>query len=112
MFNRNTLGVYELNDIALLKDVFIWAYERSAARYAADAGAAFPQVPLELVVARALARLEGPGRARLLVAAQPTRGLDVGAIETVHAYLRAAAAKGVAHISIETLYDAKAHFSK
>ncbi len=28
-------GVYELNEIALLKDVFLWAYERSAARYAA-----------------------------------------------------------------------------
>ncbi len=29
------LGVYELNKTALLRDVFIWAYERSAARYAA-----------------------------------------------------------------------------
>ncbi len=29
------LGIYELNKIDLLKDVFIWAYERSAARYAA-----------------------------------------------------------------------------
>lgn len=29
------LGVYELNRIELLKDVFIWAYERSADRYAA-----------------------------------------------------------------------------
>jgi hypothetical protein len=29
------LGVYELNKVALLKDVFIWACERSAARYAA-----------------------------------------------------------------------------
>src|SRR6202162_1910997 len=28
------LGVYELNRVALLRDVFIWAYERSAARYA------------------------------------------------------------------------------
>ena len=27
--------MYELNKIDLLKDVFIWAYERSAARYAA-----------------------------------------------------------------------------
>jgi simple sugar transport system ATP-binding protein len=32
----------------------------------------------------------------VLVVAQPTRGLDVGAIETIHAYLRAAAQKGVA----------------
>ena len=29
------LGVYELNRIDLLRDVFIWAFERSAARYAA-----------------------------------------------------------------------------
>jgi hypothetical protein len=29
------LGVYELNKIDFLKDVFIWAYERSAARYTA-----------------------------------------------------------------------------
>jgi hypothetical protein len=29
------LGVYEMNKIDLVKDVFIWAYERSAARYAA-----------------------------------------------------------------------------
>lgn len=27
------LGVYELNDVSLLKSVFIWAYERSAKRY-------------------------------------------------------------------------------
>ena len=30
-----TLGVYELRRIELLRDVFIWAYERSAAHYAA-----------------------------------------------------------------------------
>jgi len=29
------LGVYELKKIDLLKDVFVWAYERSAARYVA-----------------------------------------------------------------------------
>src|SRR5580700_10931798 len=29
------LGVYELNKVGLLKDVFIWAYQRSAERYAA-----------------------------------------------------------------------------
>lgn len=29
------LGVYELNKVDLLKDVFIWAYERSAERYIA-----------------------------------------------------------------------------
>jgi fido (protein-threonine AMPylation protein) len=34
-YTEGVLGVYELNKIDLLKDVFIWAYERSAARYAA-----------------------------------------------------------------------------
>jgi len=29
------LGVYELNRLELLRDVFIWAYQRSAARYSA-----------------------------------------------------------------------------
>ena len=35
IYTEAILGVYELNKIDLLKDVFIWAYERSAARYAA-----------------------------------------------------------------------------
>lgn len=35
LYTEATLGVYELNDPALLKDVFLWAYERSAAHYAA-----------------------------------------------------------------------------
>lgn len=35
IYTQATLGVYELNDTALLKDVFVWAYERSASRYAA-----------------------------------------------------------------------------
>ena len=34
-YTEAMLGVYELNKIDLLKDVFVWAYERSAARYAA-----------------------------------------------------------------------------
>jgi len=38
---------------------------------------------------------EFSGKPRVLIAASPTRGLDVGAIETVHAYLREAAASGV-----------------
>jgi len=29
------LGVYELNRIELLRDVFVWAYQRSCARYSA-----------------------------------------------------------------------------
>ena len=30
-----TLAVYELNRVELLRDVFIWAYQRSSARYSA-----------------------------------------------------------------------------
>ena len=35
LYSHAILGVYELNRVELLRDVFIWAYERSAARYAA-----------------------------------------------------------------------------
>jgi hypothetical protein len=34
-YTEAVLGVYELTKIDLLKNVFVWAYERSAARYAA-----------------------------------------------------------------------------
>lgn len=34
-YTQGVLGVYELNQVELLKDVFLWAYERSSARYAA-----------------------------------------------------------------------------
>jgi simple sugar transport system ATP-binding protein len=48
---------------------------------------------------------EFESRPRVLVAAAPTRGLDVGAIETVHAYLRDAAAVGVAVLLISEDLD-------
>ncbi|PYT95156.1 MAG: hypothetical protein DMG38_28060 [Acidobacteria bacterium] len=35
LYTDAILGVYELNQPDLLRDVFVWAYERSAARYAA-----------------------------------------------------------------------------
>jgi Fic family protein len=35
LYTEAILGVYELNKVDLLRDVYIWAYERSAARYAA-----------------------------------------------------------------------------
>jgi Fic family protein len=35
LYTDAMLGVYELNEVDLLRDVFIWAYERSASRYAA-----------------------------------------------------------------------------
>ena len=34
LYSQGMLGVYELNDFSLLKDVFLWSYERSASRYA------------------------------------------------------------------------------
>lgn len=34
-YTEAVLGIYEMNKVDLLKDVFIWAYERSAARYVA-----------------------------------------------------------------------------
>jgi len=34
-YTRGVLGVYELNDVAYLRDVFVWAYQRSSNRYSA-----------------------------------------------------------------------------
>jgi simple sugar transport system ATP-binding protein len=48
---------------------------------------------------------EFAGDPRVLIAASPTRGLDVGAIETVHAYLREAAKDGVAVLLISEDLD-------
>ena len=45
------------------------------------------------------------GEPRVLIAAQPTRGLDVGAIETVHEYLRDAASKSMAVLMISEDLD-------
>jgi hypothetical protein len=33
LYTKGLVGVYELNKVELLKDVFLWAYERSAAQY-------------------------------------------------------------------------------
>ena len=48
---------------------------------------------------------EFTGEPRVLVVAAPTRGLDVGAIETVHAYLREAADGGAAILLISEDLD-------
>ncbi len=42
---------------------------------------------------------------RVLVASQPTRGLDVGAIETVHGYLREASSRGMAVLMVSEDLD-------
>jgi ABC-type uncharacterized transport system ATPase subunit len=65
-----------------------------------DVKAPGPETPVRNLSGGNLQKLvlgrEFDGDPRVLVAGQPTRGLDVGAIETVHAYLREAAANGVA----------------
>ena len=48
---------------------------------------------------------EFSGKPKLVVAASPTRGLDVGAIETVHAYLRTAATEGAGVLLISEDLD-------
>ena len=48
---------------------------------------------------------EFSGEPRMLVAASPTRGLDVAAIETVHGYLRDAAARGLGVLLISEDLD-------
>ncbi len=35
LYTQAILGIYELNRIELLKDIYLWAYQRSAERYAA-----------------------------------------------------------------------------
>jgi simple sugar transport system ATP-binding protein len=58
----------------------------------------------KIVVARAMARL-GRDRARVLVAAQPTRGVDLGATEDIHDQLRAAADEGAGVLVLSTNLD-------
>jgi len=54
----------------------------------------------KVVIAR-----EFSGDMKVLVAASPTRGLDVGAVETVHTHLRAAAERGAAVLLISEDLD-------
>ncbi|HYH82955.1 MAG TPA: Fic family protein [Longimicrobium sp.] len=45
---EGTLGVYELNRVELLRDVFAWTYERSCARYAAVIASVGKPEPIRL----------------------------------------------------------------
>jgi len=58
-----------------------------------------PHAPVRLLSGGNLQKVvlarEFSGKPKVLVAASPTRGLDVGAIESVHTYLHEAAANGV-----------------
>jgi len=51
---EGTLGVYELNRIELLRDVFVWAYERSCQRYLAIAQSMVEPDPLKIKYREAL----------------------------------------------------------
>jgi simple sugar transport system ATP-binding protein len=84
-----------LLDLRALEDAAMARLERSGAPCELDrtARSLSGGNQQKVVVARALARL-GPGGARVLVAAQPTRGVDLGASEDIHARLREAAASG------------------
>lgn len=59
LYTEAILGVYELNRVDLLKDVFIWAYERSAARYAAVRQSMGEPDPFRLKHREALGRVVG-----------------------------------------------------
>lgn len=51
---EGTLGVYELNQIELLRDVFTWAYERSCQRYLAITQSMVEPDPLKIKYREAL----------------------------------------------------------
>ncbi len=67
------LGVYELNRIELLRDVFVWAYERSCARYSAVRQSLGEPDPFRLhyrtVVAETVAAIVGGGMDKKMAAA-------------------------------------------
>jgi len=74
-----------------------------------DVRAAGPDTPARQLSGGNLQKVvlarEFTGDPRVLIAAAPTRGLDVGAIETVHEYLRGAAARGVGILLISEDLD-------
>lgn len=55
-YQEGTLGVYELNQVALLRDVFVWAYERSCQRYLAITQTMVDPDPLKIKYREALTR--------------------------------------------------------
>lgn len=53
------MGVYELNRAELLRDVFLWAYERSCQRYQVVRNAVAPPDPIRLQYREAIASAVG-----------------------------------------------------
>jgi general nucleoside transport system ATP-binding protein len=74
-----------------------------------DVRAAGPEVPARQLSGGNLQKVvlarEFSGEPVILVAASPTRGLDVAGIETVHAFLRSAAERGVGLLLISEDLD-------
>jgi hypothetical protein len=83
-YTEAVLGVYELNRIDLLRDVFIWAYERSAARYAAvrqSLGEPDPfrlryRAPLREIIADLVRARVSRREAAFRIAAWPSEAVD------------------------------------
>ncbi len=76
---EGTLGVYELGNPDLLRDVFVWAYERSCGRYIAIRAAAADPDPMRMryrealvsVVAQIVRGLQAPGAGAVRALAAP-----------------------------------------
>lgn len=84
---EGALGVYEMKQVALLRDVFVWAYERSCQRYMAIRETVAEPDPLRLrhrealiaVVGEIVRGLQAPGEPTVRVAATslaPPQDLD------------------------------------
>lgn len=77
---EGTLGVYEFNKVDLLRDVFVWAYERSCQRYLAITQTMVEPDPLKIKYREALIQavqvvIKGPLRPQPDVIAQVARDL-------------------------------------
>ena len=64
VYTEAVLGVYELNRVELLRDVFLWAYQQSATRYAPSRQSPAEADPFRPRHWAALRELAGAGRAR------------------------------------------------
>ncbi len=99
-------GRFAAGPLLRLRRIREWAVQLIG-RY--DVKAPGPETPARQLSGGNLQKVvlarEFSGSPKVLVAAAPTRGLDVGAIETVHAYLRDAAADGVAVLMISEDLD-------
>jgi hypothetical protein len=89
---EGTLGVYELNRVALLQDVFVWAYERSCQRYLAVTQSMIEPDPLKIKYREALIEaVQAVVRGRLAsdpkTLAQLAAGLASAADQTAFAQL-------------------------